>query len=198
MGSEVDPRLLGSVESLTVALDVRDSYTRAHCDRVVLLAIELGRACHLPAGDLGYLAICARFHDVGKIGVPDAVLLKPGKLTAEEWVLMKAHAELGERIFRAAILPDHEASADALRHHHESFDGSGYPDGFAGEAIPLLSRILLIADAYDAMTTTRPYHKARTHLEVMAILESESGTKFDPEILARFANMIENSPARSG
>lgn len=191
------PRLLGSVESLSVALQVRDSYTRSHCDRSARLAVELGAACDVSDAELNHLRVGARFHDIGKIGVPDAVLLKPARLTGDEWDLMKTHSELGELIFRAADLPDHDVVAAAIRHHHESFDGSGYPDGLAGEAIPLLSRIMLIVDAYDAMTSARPYHPVRTHARVMEIMESESGAKLDPEFFRRFRALIEHSPARA-
>ena len=194
--SAIYPRLLGSVESLSVALEVRDVYTRSHCDRAVRLATELGNACDVIDADLDHLRVSARFHDIGKIGVPDAVLLKPARLTPEEWDLMKAHPTLGEQIFMATHLPDQGEIAVVIRHHHESFDGTGYPDGLSGEKIPLLSRILLIVDAYDAMTTARPYHKARTHREVIAILDSESGKKLDPEIFRKFLTMIEHSPAR--
>lgn len=191
------PRLLGSVESLSVALQVRDSYTRSHCDRSARLAVELGGACEVSDAELSHLRVCARFHDVGKIGVPDAVLLKPGRLTSDEWELMKKHSALGERIFKATDVTDHDVVAAAIRHHHESFDGSGYPDGLAGEAIPLLSRIMLIVDAYDAMTSARPYHPVRTHAQVMEIMASESGTKLDPEIFRRFSLLIEYSAARA-
>jgi len=189
-------QLFGSAESMTVALDVRDAYTRSHCDRVTTLALELGAACGMADGGLDDLGICARFHDIGKIGVPDAVLLKPGRLVGDEWEIMKSHAKLGERIFTAMAIPGHDGVAALIRHHHESFDGSGYPDGLAGEAIPLASRIMLIVDAYDAMATARPYHKARTHEEVMGVLASENGKKLDPAIFARFASFIERSPVR--
>jgi HD-GYP domain-containing protein (c-di-GMP phosphodiesterase class II) len=189
-------RLFGSAESLTVALDARDTYTRAHCDRAEQLAAELGRACGVGNADLDQLRICARFHDIGKIGVADAVLLKPAKLNPAEWELMKAHAVIGERIFRSMGVPGQEQASAAIRHHHESIDGSGYPDGLKGDAIPLLSRIMLIVDAYDAMATSRPYHRARAHAEVMAILVSESGKKLDPEVFRSFAALIEHSPAR--
>ena len=193
--SAMYPRLQGSVDSLSVALEVRDSYTRSHCDRAVRLATELGNACDVLDASLDHLRIAARFHDIGKIGVPDAVLLKPGRLSEEEWVLMRAHPVLGEQIFNATALPDFDEIALTIRHHHEAFDGSGYPDHLVGEAIPLLSRILLIVDAYDAMTTGRPYHSARTHEQAMGILQSESGKKLDPEIFNKFSIMIEHSPS---
>ncbi|MFZ1909595.1 MAG: HD domain-containing phosphohydrolase [Burkholderiales bacterium] len=190
------PHLLGSVNALSEALEVRDAYTRSHCDRAVRLATEVGYACDVSDLELDRLRVGARFHDIGKIGIPDAVLLKPARLTGDEWILMMAHSALGEQIFMATALPDQDEIATVIRHHHESFDGSGYPDGLAREAIPLLSRILLIVDAYDAMTTTRPYHLERTHAQAMEIMWSESGSKFDPEIFRIFSDLIDHSPAR--
>jgi HD-GYP domain-containing protein (c-di-GMP phosphodiesterase class II) len=191
------PRLVGSVDTLTVALEVRDAYTRSHCDRVVRLATELGNACDVLDAELDHLRVAARFHDVGKIGVPDQILRKPGKLTDDEWACMKAHAALGERIFRATNLPDQADIADAIRHHHEAYDGSGYPDQLVGEAIPLASRILLVVDAYDAITSSRPYAEARSHVKAMEILKSDSGRKLDPGVFGRFERLIEHSPARA-
>lgn len=188
--------MLGSVESLSVALQLRDSYTGSHCDRSARLAAELGNACDVSDAELSHLRVSARFHDIGKIGVADAVLLKPGRLTSDEWDLMRKHPALGERIVKAMDLPNQDVIAPAVRHHHESFDGSGYPDGLAGEAIPLLSRILLIVDAYDAMTTPRPYHAVRTHAQVIELMRSECGTKLDPGIFRKFSALIEHSPAR--
>jgi len=192
------PDLLGSVAALTTALDVRDSYTKSHCDRVVALSVELGKACGLAEAELDHLRIGSRFHDIGKIGIADAILLKPGRLTAEEWESVKAHSELGERIFRATGIDRLEPIARAIRHHHESFDGGGYPDGLAGEDIPVVSRVMLVVDAYDAMTTVRPYQAARSHGRVLEIIESESGTKLDPEVVRVFFRQIEASPYRAG
>lgn len=190
------PKLFGSTEALTLALEIRDHYTRFHCDRLVRLATELGCACNIVDSDLDTLRIASRFHDIGKIGIPDAVLTKPGPLNDEDWVVMKTHSELGEKVFRATGIPDHELIAQTIRHHHEAFDGSGYPDGLEGEDIPILSRILLIADAYDAMGNTRPYHKARKHREIMSILDDEAGGRIDPYVLNKFEKLIESSPSR--
>ncbi len=195
-GSAIYPRLFGSVDGLIAALEMRDTHTRAHCDRSVRLATELGNTCGIVDSELDALRVSARFHDIGKIGVPDAILLKPGRLNSEEWTVMQSHSESSERIIQAAALPDHEVIADVIRHHHESFYGSGYPDGLAGGNIPLLSRILLIVDAYDAMSAMRPYHPARSHKDIMAILNSESSRKFDPEVFHTFSRLIEHSPAR--
>jgi len=191
------PTLLGSVAALTTALDVRDHYTRSHCDRVVALSVGLGKSCGLAEEALDHLRIGSRFHDIGKIGIADAILLKPGRLNAQEWEDVKAHSELGERIFRATGIDRLEPIARAIRHHHESFDGGGYPDGLAGETIPLLSRVMLVVDAYDAMTTVRPYQAARSHRQVLGILESESGTKLDPQVVRTFFAHIETSPYRA-
>jgi HD-GYP domain-containing protein (c-di-GMP phosphodiesterase class II) len=188
--------LMASVDAITTALELRDSYTRFHCDRAERLAVELGGACGVQDEDLDQLRIAARFHDVGKIGLSDSVLLKPGRLTEEEWAQIQTHPALGERIVRAGALPEHDAIARVIRHHHEGFDGSGYPDGLRGEAIPLLSRILLVADAYDAMGTTRPYHAARNHCAIMKILDDEKGGRIDPEIFREFARLIGRSPNR--
>jgi len=190
------PKLFGSTEALTLALEVRDSSTRLHCDRLVQLATELGCACGIVDSELDILRVAARFHDIGKIGVPDAVLLKPGKLSDEDWVIMKTHPVLGEEIFRATSVPDNELIAITIRHHHEAFAGGGYPDGLKGEEIPILSRILLIVDAYDAMGTTRPYHRVRSHEEVMSVLKSEAEKKFDLYVLNKFGKLIESSPSR--
>jgi HD-GYP domain-containing protein (c-di-GMP phosphodiesterase class II) len=188
---------LRSVEALTVALEVRDAYTRSHCDRLVALAGDLGEVCGVATEQKGLLGVAARFHDIGKIGVPDAVLLKPSRLTEDEWVLMKAHTELGERIFRATFLHHHESIATVIRNHHEAFDGSGYPDGLTAEKIPLPCRIIRIVDSYDAMATGRPYQKARCHREIMNILDSESGTKLDPEVFREFSKLIAHNPLRA-
>lgn len=188
--------LKGSIHALTVALHERDPHTRQHCDRVAELSQALGRACGVPAREMYALGLSARFHDIGKIGVPDRVLLKPGDLTAEEWALMKAHSGQGERIFRGTELDCAEEVATIIRHHHEAYDGSGYPDGLRGERIPLASRVLQVADAYDAIGTARPYHRSRDHRETVRIMRSERGTKFDPAILDFFLGFIDQSPAR--
>lgn len=180
--------------SLITALCERDAYTREHSDRVCTLAMKTAHVFEMPSSDLESLRIASQLHDVGKIGVRDNVLLKPGKLTPEEWEQMKAHSIYGERIVKATFLSNATEVASIVRHHHESFDGSGYPDGLAGKEIPLSCRVLLIIDAYDAMTTGRPYHEARSHNEAMEILDKEAGGRVDPEIFAVFSKVIAASP----
>src|SRR5690554_2046903 len=183
--------------SLITALCERDPYTRGHCDRVWTLALEMGHAIAYSVADIDALRLASQLHDVGKIGVRDHVLLKPGRLTQEEWEEMKAHAVHGERIIANTFLSNKAEVASIVRHHHEAFNGSGYPDGLARENIPLSSRIILIVDSYDAMTTTRPYRKALTHNQAMDILAEETGTKVDPQIFTVFSEVIENSLVRS-
>ncbi|HLF98817.1 MAG TPA: HD domain-containing phosphohydrolase [Methylococcaceae bacterium] len=180
--------------ALSVALGFRDPMTRLHSERVFGLAMALGEHCGLAGAELGILKIGASFHDIGKIGIPDRILLKPAPFDGAEWQVMRQHAEIGEQIILSTEIDGAPEAARVIRHHHEYFDGHGYPDGLAGEAIPIASRIVSIVDSYDAMAVTRAYHHAKEHAEVMAILHGEAGTKHDPELLRTFARMIEASP----
>jgi putative nucleotidyltransferase with HDIG domain len=182
---------------LSKALDERDSGTRRHCDRVIELAGSLGRACGLMSDELRLLRMCGLFHDIGKIGIPDRVLHKPGALEADEWDEMRSHPERGQRIVEAIGIDGTEDIALGVRHHHERYDGRGYPDGLSGEEIPHVARMVAVADAYDAMGIARPYHHGRTHEQIMAMLYEESGRKYDPHILDRFAAMIGDSRHRA-
>lgn len=181
---------------LDVALGARDSYTAAHCTRVEAMCLMLGQECSLDGDELILLRIAAKLHDIGKIGIPDRVLLKPSRFEPDEWEVMKSHAVLGQEI--CAAMP-HEAAPEAafiIRHHHEGFDGKGYPDGLSGEDIPVAARLITIIDCYDAMTTTRPYHVPRSHDAVMSIMDGEKGSKLDPYILRRFERVIAHSEFR--
>lgn len=156
----------------------------AHCDRVGVLALALARVYGLQGDQLMILDMAARLHDIGKIEIPAAILHKPGPLDAVEWAIMQSHSERGERMVRAdRPFPLQAEVALVIRHHHEHYDGGGYPDALRGRAIPLLSRLLSVADSYDAMTEPRAYHPARTHDEVMAILTRERGGKHDPQMV---------------
>jgi HD-GYP domain-containing protein (c-di-GMP phosphodiesterase class II) len=182
--------------SLSVALRERDSYTQAHSARVITLSAEL--ACHLDFSqeELDLLALGAQFHDIGKIGIPDHILRKPTPFEDDEWECMKQHSLIGERIILAIGSDKSTEVARMIRHHHEKFDGSGYPDGLAGTAIPVLSRIISLTDSYDAIAVSRPYHKARKHRSIMDILASEEGIKHDPDLLYAFSAVIEKSAMR--
>lgn len=182
--------------TLAVALGQRDHHTRLHSDRVVRISAELGCHINLSERELELLSLSAQFHDLGKIGIPDKVLHKPAPFEQSEWECMKQHALIGERIILAIDGENSPEVAKAVRHHHEHFDGSGYPDRLVGSAIPLYSRIISLADSYDAMTETRAYHRGRTHRQVMDILNVESGIKHDPDLLHAFTAVIEKSEAR--
>ena len=175
----------------------RDENTFMHSSRTCAISLETGRVCGLSSADLAVLKLAAELHDVGKIGIPDRILLKPGRLDEEEMRLMKTHPRIGYNIL--ASIPDQQigAVAEVVLHHHEAIDGTGYPDGLKGEAMPVLSRIVSVADSYDAMATVRPYHKLRSHAEVMRILFEEQGSKYDPYVLAAFTRVIESSPYKA-
>ena len=189
--------LLNYTRALSVALGYRDLLTRLHSERVRGLAEEIGLRCGLSKSEINALNIAASFHDIGKIGTPDHILLKPAQLDEAEWEIMKQHSEIGERIMASTELEGSQQAAILIRHHHEHYNGMGYPDKLSGENIPICSRIITIADSYDAMAVTRPYHHARTHLEIMAILHEETGGKHDPELMRVFCAIIESSKFRA-
>jgi len=180
-------------KALSVALGYRDLLTRLHSDRVHGLSEEIGLGCGLSKKELGILKIAASFHDIGKIGIPDLILLKPSKLDEAEWEKIKQHSEIGEKIMAATELEGAQQASLVIRHHHEHYNGLGYPDSLSGEEISICSRIISIADSYDAMAVARSYHHARTHHEIMAILHNETGMKHDPELMRIFCKIIESS-----
>lgn len=185
-------------KALAVALGYRDMYTRIHSDRVLALSEALGEKVGLSAKMMGILRIGAAFHDIGKIGMPDEILLKPSPLTEEETETMKKHSEIGASILMAIELDGSAEAATLVRHHHEHWDGGGYPDGIRGNDIPVCSRIIGIADSYDAIALARPYHPGKSHEVVMRMLESETGQKHDPELMRLFREVIEASELRAG
>jgi putative two-component system response regulator len=158
--------------SLALTVEARDRYTEGHCQRLATYATALGEELHLPDRDLSALYRGAYLHDVGKIGIPDAVLQKPAKLSAAELGMMREHPVIGERL--CGDLRSLAPVRSIVRHHHERLDGRGYPDALAGDAVPLLAQIVSIADAYDAITTTRPYRAARTAEHAYAELKGDA------------------------
>lgn len=183
-------------QSLSIALGERDSYTRAHCERVVQLSAELAGHLDFTRRELDLLALGAQFHDIGKIGIPDQVLHKPTPFADDEWACMQQHSAIGERIILAIGNEKSAEVARMIRHHHEHFDGSGYPDGLSGTQIPVLARIISLTDNYDAIALSRPYHQARRHNAIMDILHDEVGSKHDPDLLHAFCSVIEKSAMR--
>jgi putative nucleotidyltransferase with HDIG domain len=182
---------------LGAALHARDVYTSLHGDRVAQVALAVGRSIGLDSQRLALLRTAALLHDVGKIGIPDEVLLNPGTLDAAQRAIMRSHAERGEKILRAIPGEDGDQVANAVRHHHEEFDGNGYPDNLSGENIPILSRIISIADNYDAMASRRVYHHSHHHEYVIGVMREESGRKHDPYLFGKFLAAIEHSPLRA-
>jgi response regulator RpfG family c-di-GMP phosphodiesterase len=182
-----------NTKALSVALGYRDLLTRRHSERVHGLSTALGVRLRLSRQQLGILDIAATFHDIGKIGIPDRILEKPSRLDDDERETMNQHATIGEKIIAATEIDGSQEAARIIRHHHEHYDGLGYPDNLGGEGIPICSRIISITDSYDAMAVTRPYHKARTHREIMTILDRETGTKHDPDLMHIFCAFIESS-----
>jgi putative two-component system response regulator len=176
------------IYSLAAAVEAKDSYTERHTNRVAESARYLGARMGLPEEDLDALYRGGIVHDIGKIGVPDAVLQKPGPLNADELVLMRAHPEIGENIVR----PLHTASdlLPIVRHHHEAFDGHGYPDGLRGTGIPLLARIVAVCDAFDALTNDRPYRPRLSEREAIAILIGGAGRQWDPQLVSLLTGEI--------
>lgn len=178
------------VQALMSALEARDFITEGHGDRLKNLIVALAAAIGLPEQKLADLRLFAQFHDLGKVGIPDQILFKPSRLTVDEIIVMRQHAEIGYRIARSA--PDLEPIAEWILKHHEWWDGQGYPFGIQGDNIPIECRMLAIVDAYDAMTNDRPYRKAMKEHEALAELKGCAGTQFDPHLVNVFVNLVEN------
>ncbi len=178
------------IESFARVIDTKDPYTRGHSERVAKYVEDIGRRAGLSPIRIPRIVQAAKLHDVGKLGIPEAILLKPGRLTAQEYDQIKTHPVRGEK-----LLEDIEMLDDLMgiiRHHHERYDGKGYPDGQKGEDIPFEARILSLADAFDCMTTDRIYRKAMNKEEVLEELERCSGTQFDPHLTRILIEMLEN------
>ena len=181
---ELQASYMATVRALANAVEARDAYTGKHAERVASYGLAIVRGAGLrladdPETEFGFL-----LHDIGKVAVPDAILFKPAPLTDEERVLMERHPTIGWEILR-----DVDFLGDAklvVRHHHERWDGSGYPDGQAGEEIPLAARVFAIADALDALTTDRPYRPARSLDDACAVIRAGAGSQFDPDLVATF------------
>ncbi|WP_354702316.1 hypothetical protein DSM112329_02673 [Paraconexibacter sp. AEG42_29] len=168
------------IEALAVTLLERDRYTGEHSESVVAMARSVARGLGMPSSDIERVGAAALLHDIGKVAIPDHILNKPAKLDPQEWELMREHPVIGERILRA--IPGMGTVARIVRHEHESFDGSGYPDGLSGDAIPLGSRIILACDTYHAMTSDRPYRARMPHADAIHELARCAGTQFDPRV----------------
>jgi HD-GYP domain-containing protein (c-di-GMP phosphodiesterase class II) len=181
-----------SLIGLANALEAKDSYTRGHSERVAGLARGLALAAGLGDTAAETIAQAGLLHDLGKIGVPEAVLRKPGALSAEEWEIMRSHPLTGAQIL--APLELFEEGAVIVRHHHERLDGTGYPDRLAGLAIPIGARIVAVADVYDALISDRPYRRALPPRAALCHLQGEAGRSLDGELVELFAGMLVQGP----
>jgi HD-GYP domain-containing protein (c-di-GMP phosphodiesterase class II) len=177
-----------SLLGLANALEAKDPYTRGHSERVGAWAGRIGAALGLPAEEIDTVTQAGLLHDIGKIGVPETVLRKRGPLEGEEWALMRNHPIVGAQI--VAPFEFFAAGAVVIRHHHERWDGSGYPDGLAGPTIPLGARIVAVADVFDALTSDRPYRGALARDTVLAYMAEEAGRSLDAEVVAVMLGLV--------
>jgi putative two-component system response regulator len=180
--------------SLARSIEGKDPYTHGHCERLGEYSARLGEQLGLPEDQITALRRAGIVHDVGKIAVPDAILLKPGPLTPDEWTTIREHSAVGERI--CAPLKSFRFVLPIIRHHHEKLDGSGYPDGLRGEAIPVTARVLQIVDVYDALTTDRPYKKAFSITDALKTMQEEVNKGWwDPLIFGEFERLVRTGAA---
>jgi putative nucleotidyltransferase with HDIG domain len=177
-----------TIEGWSRALDLRDKETEDHTQRVTEMTIQLARRLGIPDAELVHIRRGAILHDIGKVSISDSILLKAGRLTEEEWIIMRRHP-----LIAVELLSPISYLAPALhipRSHHEKWDGTGYPDGLAGEQIPLAARIFTLADVYDALMSDRPYRKAWSKAETLEYIRAQAGIHFDPQTVPAFLEMV--------
>jgi HD-GYP domain-containing protein (c-di-GMP phosphodiesterase class II) len=179
---------INSIRMLAAAIDAKDPYTRGHSERVARYSIAIGKNLNLGQKDMTNLRISALLHDVGKIGIDDRILRKPGALSDEEFDVMKQHPAKGAAIM-SGVIQLHDC-IPGMKYHHEKWSGGGYPEGLVAEAIPMQGRIVAIADTFDAMTTNRPYQKAMEIGYVVEKIKSFAGTRFDPKVVDAFVQAV--------
>jgi putative nucleotidyltransferase with HDIG domain len=193
---ELEQTYVGTASALAAALEAKDDYTHEHALSIARLAVAVGRRLGMDDGALRDLRYGAIFHDIGKIAIPDAILHKPSELTDAERTVMERHPIVGEQIL--APVPFLSGVREIVRHDHERWDGGGYPDGLAGEAIPIGARIVLVVDAYHAMTSDRPYRARLPEARAHEQLRTGSGSQFDPAIVDAFLAILEESGGMPG
>ncbi len=181
---------MATVRALSNAVEARDAYTGKHAERVAAYGLALARAAGLELADSPQIEFGFLLHDVGKVGVPDAILFKSSSLTEEEYALVRRHPVIGSDILRDVdFLGEGKL---VVRHHHERWDGTGYPDGLAGDTIPLAARVFAVADALDALTTDRPYRPASTFAHARQVIHEGSGSHFDPSVVAAYDEIADD------
>jgi HD-GYP domain-containing protein (c-di-GMP phosphodiesterase class II) len=183
---------LATMKSLATVIEAKDRTTRGHLDRTQAYGLALARRVDPeltadPATGYGFF-----LHDIGKVGIPEPILSKDGPLSAEEWAVMRTHPLIGAEI--VAPIAFLSGAVELIRHHHERFDGSGYPDGLRGDAIPLAARVFAVADSFDAMTSDRPYRRAIGIERALGEIRSGAGTQWDPDVARVFVQMVEDDP----
>ena len=180
-----------TVRALASAVEARDAYTGRHAERVAAYGLQIASACAMRLTDQPEIEFGFLLHDVGKVAVPDAILFKPGPLTPNERMVMEQHPITGSEIVRDI---DYLGSArDVIRSHHERWDGSGYPDGLAGDQIPLSARVFAVADTLDALTSQRPYRNPSSFTEARAIIQRDAGSHFDPDVIDAYATVADET-----
>lgn len=179
--SDQEDTLLASLAMIAQAIDAKDPYTARHSKNVSSIAVRLARAMGLGEGEVRRIRVAALMHDIGKVGVRGSIIRKPGKLDAQEGLAMRQHPVISAEIMRPVEFLGE--AAEIVRHHHEHIDGSGYPEGLKGSEIPLGSRVVLVADAFDALTSDRPYRKGRSKQDAYEVIAANSGTQFDPAVV---------------
>ena len=186
---DIHKNYFDTMHALVLAEETRDPYTRGHTERVTKYAISIGRSLNLSLSELEVLRYAGEVHDIGKISIPDFILGKPGKLTPAERAMIELHPVRGAELLEP--LEFLKPALPAVRHHHERYDGTGYPDGLEKEKIPLLARILACADAFDAMTSDRPYRRRKlTTEEALAEIKNNVGSQFDPRVAHSFIHLL--------
>jgi ribonuclease P protein subunit RPR2 len=190
--SSLQDTYIATMKSLAQVIEAKDETTRGHLDRTQAIGLALARRIDptIATTELGYGFF---LHDIGKVGVPEHVLCKPGPLSPEEWTIMKTHPVVGAQIVEPITFLGE--AVDLVRHHHERFDGSGYPDGLRGEGIPLPARVFAVADSFDAMTSDRPYRRAMSVERALDELVEGAGTQFDPAVVREFIDLLGEQPA---
>ena len=187
---KLEKAYLETIETLRFTVEAKDTYTRGHSDRVSEYSVLIGKHLGLSSDDIHLLRVGGLFHDIGKIGVPDSILLKTSKLTDDEYSEIKNHPKIGAQILSNATI--FEKAIPIVKHHHERYDGFGYPEKLSGENIPYLARIAAVADSFDAMTSRRTYRDSLPLDIVIGEFEKNKGTQFDPNIADTFLNILKN------